>query len=262
MIEVLQYNKKVKIPDVDYSLDKPEDLEHLLYVLTPKLSGKWKIALIDFKIKDVKELLSRDLFPEYIHCLVLLPAAKLDQVLLEFPKFQQKQKSNKDIFKDLVAGLEHLLEEKAMWALYNSMSGNINKLEEALTKLDKECTEQTITLKQVRKVYDLKQVVYASEVLEAFLTGNRFRWSKFHTLVSELGEEYAYYAIYKQVRKALTDKSDYLVNKDTKNSIVNKVDAPFICYAYYLFATNTTWKNLYAIMLRLDDRKNLTTEVY
>ena len=257
MIEVLQYNKKTKIPEVDYTLEKVEDLERLLYVLTPKLSGIWKIAIVDFKVKEVKEILASDNIPNYIHLVVLLPNAKLDQVLLEFPKFQQKQKSNKELYKDLVAGLSHLLEEKAMWSLYNSMSGNLNKLSEALEKLDKECEGTTITTKQVKDTFELRRVVYASEVIEAFLTKDRHRWFKYRTLVNEIGEEYAYYALYKQVRKLLADKTDYLNNRDVNNRAVTKIDAPFICYAYYLFVSNTTWKNLYAIMLRLDDRKDL-----
>lgn len=260
MIEVQVLNKKHTVPNADYTLDKFEDLEHLLYVLTPKLSGTWKLILVDFKIKEVKEILSRDVFPDYIDCLILLPNAKLDQILLEFPKFQQKQKSNKDMYKDLVAGLTHLVEEKAMWALYNSMSGNLNKLEEALTKLDRECENQTITMKQVKSTYEMRTVVYASEVLEAFLTHDRHRWFKYRTLVNDLGEEYAYYALYKQVRKALTDKNSYLQNVDVKNSIALKVDAPFICYVYTLFVTNNNWKNLYALMLRIDNRKDLLSE--
>ena len=257
MISVQVLNKKAKVPDADYVLDTPEDLEHLLGVLTPKLSGKWLVVLWDFKLKDVKDLLSRELFPEYVDCVVLLPSAKLDQVLLEFPKFQEEQKSNKDLFKDMVAGLTHLIDEKAMWSLYNSLSGNLSKLEEALHKLDNECEETTITVKQVKQTFDTREIVYASDVLDAFLTKNRFRWSKYRILVEELGEEYAYYALYKQVRKLLNDKSEYLQNKDVKNYTVNKVDAPFICYVYTLFACNTTWRNLYSLMLRIDDRKEL-----
>lgn len=257
MISVQVLNKKAKVPDADYVFDDPEDLDYMLSVLTPKLHGNWKIVLWDFKLKDVKELLSREVFPDYVDCIVLLPNAKLDQVLLEFPKFQEEQKSNKDLFKDLVSNMHHLIEEKAMWSLYNSLSGNLSKLEEALNKLDSECEDSTITLKQVKKTFDTREIVYASDVLEAFLTKNRFRWFKYQVLVKDLGEEYAYYALYKQVRKLLNDKANYLQNKDVKNYTVNKVDAPFICYVYTLFATNTTWRSLYAIMLQIDSRKEL-----
>lgn len=256
MIEVRVYNRKSKLPDVDYVLDDIEEFYQITSVLTPKFKGKWSIVLLDIKIKDVKEFLIDEQIPDFIDCFVLLPQNKLEPILLEFPKYQQKAKSNKEVYTDMVSTLKHLIEPAAMWSLYSALNGNIQKLEEALTKLDNECEGASITVKQVKTAFGTNNTVYASDVLEAFLMKKKHRWFLFKTLVTELGDEYAYYALFKQVRKLLSDKASYLKNEDVKNFSVNKIDAPLICYAYTLFATNSSWKNLRGIMWCLDNRSS------
>lgn len=256
MIELRKYNRKVKMPDADYVLDKFEEFEPILVNLTPKFTGRWLIILLDVKITEAKSILENEMLPEFLDILILLPQAKLDKVLLEFPKFQQKQLSNKDMFKELVAGLNHPMDTNAMWSLYETLNGNIPRLTEALQKLDKECESTTITLKQVKTSFGIQNVVYASQVIEAFLTRSKHRWYLFNKLLHELGEEYAYYALYKHVRRLLTDKAKYLVNEDVKNFSIAKIDAPFICYAYMLFSNSSSPCNVHSIMWCLDNRSS------
>lgn len=260
MIKLAALNKQSKLPEADYVLDKSEKLLSLLEVLTPKFKGNWDILLIDPKIKEAKDLIDVDTVPDYVECTLYLPQAKLDIIVMDYPKLAPKQKSNKDVFKEMISGLSHMIDKNAMWLVYNTVGSNLTALQEALDKLDKECEGTSITSKQVQSTFAVTKRVYSSDVIRAFLLKDRYRWLKLSTLVSDLGTEYAYYALYKQVRELLTQKNDYLHNEDTKNSLVQLVDAPFICYAYTLFANSSSWRNLYGVMYSIDNRNKETLE--
>lgn len=264
MIDVKLYNRKSKIAEADYVLDKFEKFLSLLDVLTPKLKGTWDVTLVDPKIKEVKSLLETDIVPEFINCHILLPQAKLEIVVIDYPKLAPKDISVKDRYKEMVACLNHMIDKNAMWMLYNTIGANLTLLQESLDKLDKECEGITITTKQVQSTFAVSKRVYASDVLAAFLRRDRYRWVKLTTLTKELGDEYAYYALYKQVRNLLTDKNKYLHNEDVKNKLVDSVDAPLICYAYVLFVNSRSWRNLHGIMHCLDSRceESLERSIY
>lgn len=260
MIKLEAFNNKSKLPEADYVLDKSEKLLSLLEVLTPKFKGEWDILLVDPRIKEVKNLVDLDLIPDYVNCVLYLPQAKLDIVVMDYPKLAPKQKSNKEVYKEMISGLSHMIDKGAMWLIYNTIGSNLSSLQEAIDKLDKECEGTTITVKQVQNTFAVQKRVYASDVLRAFLVKDRYRWLKLNTLVRDLGQDYAYHAIYKQVRELLAQKDAYLHNEDTKGNVVQIVDAPFICYVYVLFANSTSWRNLYGIMYSIDHRNASTLE--
>lgn len=259
MIKLALLKKKSKFPEADYILDKPEMFFSLLEVLTPKFKGNWEIVLVDPKLKEVKSLIDNGI-PEYINCTIMLVQAKLDNVVMDHPTLAPKTLSPKDEYKEMISSLKHVMEDRAMWMLYNAMGPNMQLLQEALDKLDAECEELYITVKQVQQTFAVSKRVYASDVLRAFLIHDRYRWFKLNTLTKELGEEYAYYAIYKQVRELLADKNKYLHNEDVKNRLVGTVDAPLICYAYVLFANSNSWRNLHGVLHDLEERNQYALE--
>lgn len=260
MIDLLVRNRKSTVPEADYVLDKLEKFLSLLEVLTPKFFGNWEIVLVEPKISEVKDLIDENTVPDYVNCHVMVSQAKLENIVMDYPKLNPKQKSVKELYKEMITQLTHLIDKNAMWILFDALNGDLDKLQESLIQLDNECEGTTITAKQVKTSFTYSKRVYASEVLIAFLTRNRYRWYKYNALVKELGEEIAYYALYKQVRLLLQDKDKYLHNYDVKNRMIDKIDAPFICYVYVLFANSTSWHNLYALLLSIDNRSQETLE--
>lgn len=254
MIQLQLLQKDVKFPDGDYVFDKMEHFLPLLDVLTPKFSGRWSIVLVDIKLREVKQIVDSIMLPDYIDLTIMLSKAKLDAVTLDYPNLAPKAQSVKDTYLGMITNLKHLIDKKAMWNLYKAIGPHVGLLQEALDKLDAECAGTTITDKQVRQTYLVQHRVYASDVLIAFLRKDRYRWNKYTTLVNDLGEDYAYNALYKQARTLLLDKQKYLTNNDTKNRAVEDVDAPLICYTYVLFANSRSSKNLQGIMHCLDNR--------
>ncbi|MCM1219029.1 MAG: hypothetical protein NC548_31490 [Lachnospiraceae bacterium] len=260
MIDVKLLQRKNKLPEADYILDKSEKLLSLFEVLTPKLKGQWEILLIDPRIVEAKKLLDSDIVPDFVNCHLLLSQAKLDVILMDYPKLAPKEVSVKDAYKEMISGLKHMIDKNAMWLLYNTIGPNVSLLQESLDKLDAECDGVSITTKQIQSTFAVTKRVYAADVLLAFLHKDRYRWFKLNTLVKELGEEYTYYALYKQARIALHDKNKYLHNEDIKNKIATTVDAPFICYCYILFVNSNNWRNLYGILYDLDNRGSESIE--
>lgn len=254
MIKLMLFKRKSKMPEADYVLDMFDKFLDLLVVLTPKFKGQWEIVLVDPKITESRRLIEEMSLPEYVDCTLLLPAPKLEAIAMDHPTLAPKPITPKDAYKGMIAGLKHMIDKNAMWMLYNAIGPHVELLQEALDKLDAECEGTSITTKQVQQAYVAQKRTYASEVIAAFLRKDRYRWTKLSSLTRDLGDEYAYNALYKQVRNLLKDKQAYLMNEDVKNRLVEQVDAPFICYAYTLFANSSSWRNLHAIMYAIDAR--------
>jgi hypothetical protein len=256
MISFEKYSSKTKIPDADYVFDKTDKLYDLLSLLTPKFKGNWLIILIDPKLKFVKDLIQNHNIPTWVNILIYLNSKKLEEVVVQHPDLQPKEKSKKETFNDMIGKLNHLIDKRAKATLFAALSVNMSDLEETLTKLDSECTGDTITYKQVQNVINYTKRVYASDVINAFLLGDARRWSLYNSIVQELGMEYSYYAMYKYVKGLLSAKGDYLQNKDVKQFVVKKIEAPRICYAYVLFANSTNYYQLYCILYSLEHRSD------
>lgn len=254
MIQLKHYDRKVGVKDADYTIDTDSKFLTLVSILTPKFVGKWEIVLIEPKQKFIKDLLDGDSVPDWITVSVYLSTKKLDAIVLEFPKLQPKKSTLKDDFNDMIAGMKHLITESAKSAILKSVGSNREELAEAVHKLDSECNESTVTLKQVQSTLNYQNITYASDVMKAFLTYDANRWNLYTKLVHSLGQEIAYYALYKQAKLLLQDKHKYLLNQEVKNYVVNKVDAPFICYVYVLFSNSSNYKQLPVIMELIDKR--------
>lgn len=260
MIELQVYNKKSRLPEADYVLDKSEKFLTLLDVLTPKFDGNWEFILVEPKISEVKDLIDNDVVPDFVNCHVYMSTAKVETVMLDYPKLAPKRVSAKEEYTEMLGHLNHLIDKNAAYVLYDSMEHNLDKLRDALAQLDAECEGTTITTKQVKQTFVTMKRTYASDVIYAFFKRDKTRWFKYNALVKDLGERIAYYALYKQARNWLHDKDDYLQNRDVKNRHITDIDAPFICYVYTLFANSHDDRELYAIMASIDNRSQDTLE--
>lgn len=254
MITLRQYSSKDTIPDCDYLLDKTDKFRDIVSILTPKFLGNWVIILLEPKIKFVSEILEDVTLPSWIDILVLLGKSKLNTIVMNYPAYAPKKRTSKEIIDDAVTNMNNLIDEQAKRILKEVYGLNEKELVNTLRQLDNECTSGTITAKQVKGLINFEKKVYASEVINAFLLHDRRRWSMYETLVHDLGLNYAYNALYSYVRKLIHEKSDFLLNRDFKNRILEKVDAPYICYVYQLFANSNNYNQLLAIMLSIDNR--------
>ena len=254
MIQLVLRKPKTKFPEADYILDNSEDILDLVKVLTPKFEGNWEILLVDPKITLIKQLVDTDIIPDYINCLAYINNTKMEKLVMDYPKLVPVQKSIKELYKEMVGRLKHLIDTNAMYELYNAIGPNLGELQDALLKLDNECEGNTITLKQVRASFNCTRRYYASDVMLAFFRGDRYRWYKLDKLVKDLGDSYAYNALYKYATTLLKEKNKYLHNEDTKLHAVENVDSMLICYTYSLFANSHNYNNLYGIMLAIENR--------
>jgi len=260
MITLAKYNPKSSLPESDYVLETSDKFFDIVNLLTPKFNGSWEFVLIDPKLKFVKDLISNKTLPDWINVILLLSNKKIEEVVLQYPEYQPKDKSRKEQLNDIIAELTHVIDNSAKKALLTALGHNMEELRTTLLKLDKECTGEKITLKQVQGEINYTKRVYASDVVNAFLLRDARRWNLYNTLVREIGAEISYYAMYKYVKSLLTEKENYLLNKDIKKFIVKRIDAPLVCYAYTLFANSTNHYQLYGILYCLENRSNKSLE--
>lgn len=255
MIQLMEFKKKQRIPECDYILEKTDKLDELIGMLTPKFEGKWHIVLVEPAIKFCLDFLNKEsTLPEWIDMTMMLSRKRLEVVVLKYPKLQPKEKSFKETVDELLASMKHLIEPSAKRALLSAVGSNSQELQEALTKLDEQCEGATITVKDVHGVVNKQRRVYASQVLQAFLLLDPNRWNLYRTLIHDIGMDISYYAMYKQAKLLLEDKSKFLQNEDVKNYAVNKIDATRICYCYILFSYTKSPQQLLYVLQSLEDR--------
>ena len=260
MISLKEMSRKVQLPDADYVFDKVDKLPELLDNLTPKFNGKWLIILIEPTIKYVKDLLSLNTVPEWVDVIIYMAAKKIEVVCLDFPKLQPKRVSNKEAFEEAVKQTKNLISKSAAKLLYQALGSNPDELGKTLQKLDEECTTGEITLGQVQSTLHYTKVIYASEVVNSFLLGEAQCWTLYHKLIHNIGMEYAYNAMYKYVKNLLLEKQKYLCNQDFKNYKVKLINAPLICYTYFLFVNSKSYKQLPEIMYCIQNRSKEQVE--
>ena len=251
MIKIIEKKSKQKLPNSDYTFTTLEEYDLVLPYLTPKFGDNWLMQLIDPTIKEAKQLIDRGV-PHFIDMHIYLVKLKLDNVLLENPSLAPKEISNKEAFLNLVAELNHPIDDNAMWHVYKVFNRNLADIEDALQKLDVEAQGLTITLKQVTATFALTERIYTSQVIRAFIMQERWRWNKLDKLVAELGVDYAYYSMRKQVNALLKDKVAYLENGTYKNRAVETIDAVSIDKLVILFAYSNNPKELSSILHKYD----------
>ena len=254
MVKLVSSGNKAKVPAGDYVLDKPDIFEDIVNNLTPKFEGVWDIVLIDPKIAQVKNLLEVTRVPEWVNVIAFVNDKKINEICMEFPDLQPKKKTRKEAFDEFIAGLNHLVDKKTSSVLFSAYLENPSETEEVIKRLDKECESVAIPLSAVQANVVVSRRVYASEVVDAFLMLDKNRWKKFETLQREIGLEISYYAMYKYVKKLLSEKNKYLHNQNVKTYSVKKLDAPLICYAYTLFVNSHEYKQLPVILYALEHR--------
>lgn len=256
MITLHEFNRKTKLPEADYIIEKTEKLQGIIDNLTPKFEGKWIFLIIDPKLKFVETLISGVEIPEWIHLELFMNQKKIEAVCLKHPKLQPKQVTKKDNFQEAIASVKHLVSKQAAKVLYQALGSNPSELENVLSQLDNDCPGDIITYKQVQSVINYTKQVYASDVLNAFMQGDINRWNLYNTLVHNVGKDIAYFAMYKYSKSLLLSKNDFLQNKDVKNYIVKRVDAPLICYVYTLFSNSSTSDQLICILNSIENRSS------
>lgn len=259
MIKFLVYTRDTRIFDCDYIIEKPEKLLELVPYLNKKIEGEWRIALLLPPIKFARKLTDDEVIPKHAELTVYLERGVSEQLCSERPQLVVKQKTPYERFMDSIGEKQIPITPKAARELYYRVGVNKDKLDEYLVTLGEENKGREITQDIIRKQIPDERKVYASDVLLAFLMKDRSRWKKYNTLVSSLGQDYAFNALRKYSNKLLHDKNHYLRNEDTEIRGIDKIDGFKVSQAYILF--HTCKSSELDICMRLLDERELMRRI-
>lgn len=256
MLNIIVYTKDIRIHDVDYLIEDTDKFVALLPYLTKKIQGDWIVALFMPDIQFVRELLTTSMIPEHVQVDCYLEKSVANQVLVEHPNLAIQVKTAYEKYLDLIADLKVMIAPKAAKELYRRVGQNKDKLPEYLYSLANNASNGVITEYMVRSTVIDERRTYASEVVEAFLLRERWRWKKYNDLIEDLGNEYAFYSMRKYISKLLKEKSNYLRNEDTTLRNINRIDSFSINRAYVIFNT-MSYKELPTCMYLLEHRESM-----
>lgn len=255
MLKLTRMTKDVKIVNADYIFESVEKFEQVLRFLYPKISGDWYIALVEPKLHDVRRYLDTHIVPEYVILELLVEPAQLDQLMMERPKLAVQTKTSWEKYCDLIASMDILIEEKAISEIYRRVGTNTDALRETLESLKSKVSTGTITVKHVRLYVQDNTRIYANQVVRAFLKNDRRAWDYFFIFERDLGENIAFYAIRKYLRKLLKQKNEFLMNNDFKDRAVEEIDAFSIIQMLTMFEEAMSSRQLIPILIDFSQRR-------
>lgn len=253
MIELRQHRKDMDFSSYDYVFEDVKKFEEVLPFLFPKLEGEWNILLVEPKPACIRTYLDTSVIPSYIHLLISVDKNQLEQLYLERPNLVEKERTNWDVYMDLIKEFPVPMDDKAMREIYYRTGPKEENLRAALNEL---CDYTTITMKEVNKHFAPVNRVYANQVMRAFLVGRyRQAWAMLSMLEREIGSTVAFYAMRKSIRRLFAEKCRYLQNESIKDTLVERVDGYTIILMYWLFEGATSPEQLYPILLMFERRQ-------
>lgn len=253
MIRFVVYARDTRIYDTDYIFEDCEKLLKLLPYLKKKIEGTWNIAVLLPSIKYARKFVDEEIVPEYVDLVMYLEKDVSTQLMSERPKLLVKEKTAYERYMDIIADMKVLIDPKAAKELYFRVGQSKGKLQEYLMELADQSNGQTVTLDMVKRNVVDERRLYASDVLNAFLLRDRWRWKRYEKFVSALGRDYAFYSLRKYVTRLVREKNKYLRNEETTIRGIERIDGFSINHAFIVFNT-TVSSELDMCMHMLDDR--------
>lgn len=272
---ILEYNLKRVPKGMDYLFEDYEEFMKVFpYLKYGRVDGfKWKISFIDVTIEEAR-ILAEFGFPDCVEASMYLKKDILRRLLQENVQLKEEKLSNYDKYKLMIQEFPLLFENKAMSELYRRASGNLENIASLLNELKMLYYDVgIIRVSHINTVIIREDRVYARDVILSLLLSNNTKvprkghvlsqycyknWRKLYDeLYKELGEEIAFYALRKSVKKLYENKIKYLKNetiiKDVE--IVKFVDVCELMFAHMYFQ-NGNKKQTEAILRIIEGRRS------
>jgi len=258
----------------DYVFEELQEFIKSAPLRMPPFKGMWSVALFDITIEEFDayyKLKEEDFIKVdvYVNKEILL---KRNQSVID--------ESPWDKYMKMLENYPHIINKDASRYLYFGCEGNVDSIRDILLDLkDKDIDVITVDILKSYILYQRK--VYASNIILAIYTKSNKYITKedtllFHhtrkdpvyligELVNSIGDEYAFYALRKQIYKLFDFKRDYIngtinTSKISKTyyQLIKKIDYTELLFAYYLFKTYTG-DCIYIVLLLLERRtKNVS----
>lgn len=251
-MHIIKYSKDITLPKADYIFEKLSDFKKIAPYIRRKIEGEWLIILLKFTYKEVEEVIAMNI-PEFANLEIYVSEDIRDNLALKYSEFIVKDKSKYELYLDFLDKLSIDIDDKAARELYSRNKGNIKEIKTCIDKIKESFNDiQFITVKEVNKVIEKDDTVYAKEVIYAYLLdknpdipskGSRLSRYKYMNprelrdkLLENIDERIAFYACRKVLKYLYDEKVNYLNAKECKELEICKVlDYYTIAHAWLTF---------------------------
>lgn len=269
-MQIMKLGKDTQFPYSDFIFEKYKDYIKVVPYLIPKIQGTWTVTLVDFTMEQMKEVEASNL-PSFVEIIAYMKADLMEVFLQEFPKYTVNTKSSWDQMIEVIISKKLDATGKALKMLYNRCKGNADEIFRKLNDIEKIIPEGgMITEKEVDALVKEEDVIYSRDIILSLLLkgdkgipsrGNYL--SKFKNadtiklvdrFVSELGRNYAFYALRKYIKKLYDNKMKFIQNKDCKDEqVLKRIDVFTLAHALVCFEMSNP-KQLYVVLDEIERR--------
>lgn len=252
MVEIRPFKKDINYQAYNYVYEDVKTFKEVLPYMKPMLEGVWNVLLLEPDLDYVKTLVDTGVVPSYVMLTVAVDPQQLEQLYLERPKLQKKEKTSWDVYMELIAKFPVEMDTKAMREIYWRCGPREDKLAEALDQL---IDLPYVNMEEVNKRFAPVNRIYARNVVKKFLTENyRMAWSQVRQLEDEIGLTMAFYAMRKATRKLFRAKAKWLRNEQVDVYGIEDIPYDNLVRLYWLFETAASPHQLYIILKLYEGR--------
>lgn len=183
-------------------------------VLTMKLSGKYKIAIVTNDMSSIEYFLKiQDRFKHLILDIIVEDEV-IDTLLLNVDNDinVDRNRSPWSLFEELCTERNLLFEKNLMSKVYNSIPHNLEDMELILNIIQKEFHNKKIIRKELEQILVLNDIVYPRQVLIDFLNLNKKRWDTLRRCRLHLTDNVIIGAIINNIKSIYQEKMNYLLS--------------------------------------------------
>lgn len=229
-----------------------KDFLKLVPYIREKIEGEWLILLIDFKYKEIEEVIQMNI-PEYANITFYTSQDIKENLSLKYPHLIEKDKTKREHYMEYMATVNSNFTNKAVNEIYARNSGNLAEIKLTIEKVIKVAGDvDLIDVKHVDKVIEKEDRVFTRDVILAYLLHNnklvpkkgsslsKYWYVNRHELKDKyrefVTEEVAFYACRKFLKLLYDERVKSLNGKDYKEAeIVDIIDYYELCHAWSTF---------------------------
>ncbi len=227
--------------DFHYIFKDFTKFHEVMDLVTYPISGRYVVRVDSDEVVEIMKFIESAGQYEMFDTYIFAPAATVEYIAQRKTDVAlQETVKMIDVFRNLISKYGLLFGKGVVYTLYNSVVHEPAEMEEALGLLLQEYGQNTVITEQmVAKHFLVNKLVYPRDVLNAFIWGDRWRWSKLEKCVAAMGNAVVKGAIVNNLKSIVKGKNSFFTTGKC-SKYIRSLDTELVMRLYCVFVTGAS----------------------